>query len=103
MTEEDRALPRKRDIEAAVAAYNAIDRETAPLPPEAARLLAAMFPRGSVCQRSFADLAAKGFINERAVRHLLRWLIEAGFLSKDRGFGTGASNIYHLHLPPVRR
>jgi hypothetical protein len=38
------ALPRKRDIEAAVAAHNATDgpKQTL-LPPEAARLLAVMF------------------------------------------------------------
>jgi hypothetical protein len=101
MTEEDRALPRKRDIEAAIAAYNATDPE-ALLPPAAARLLITMFPRGSVCQRSLDDLAAEGF-DRRAIPHLLRALAEAGFLSKERRFGKGAINVYRLHLPPRRR
>ena len=61
MTEETRALPRKREIEAAFAAYNRIDRETATLPPSALRLLTVMFPRSDVCRRSVASLAQEGF------------------------------------------
>jgi hypothetical protein len=53
--------PRRREIEAAIAAYNAADRETGPLSLEAARLLAVMFPRNSVCQRSVASLVLDGF------------------------------------------
>jgi hypothetical protein len=34
---------------------------------------------------------------------LLHALVEAGLLSKGRGLGLRAPNIYHLHLPPVRR
>src|SRR5262249_39091289 len=37
--------PRKREIEAAVAAYNAVDRETLLLTPDATRLLTIMFRR----------------------------------------------------------
>ena len=92
-------MPRKRDIEAAIAAYNATDPE-ALLPPEAARLLAVMFRRGSVCQRSLDDLAKEGF-DRRDLSKLLRALVEAGFLSKDRTPGRGALNAYTLHLPPV--
>jgi hypothetical protein len=92
-------LPSKRDIEAAIAAYNATDPE-ALLPPEAARLLAVMFSRGSVCRRSLDDLAAEG-IDRRSVSRLLRALVEAGFLSKERGVNR-APNTYHLHLPPRR-
>jgi hypothetical protein len=99
LTEEDRALPRKRDIEAAVAAYNATDPE-ALLPPEAARLLAVVFRRNSVCQRSLDDLAAEGF-DGRILIYLLRALVEAGFLSKVRS--PGFPNTYRLHLPPRRR
>jgi hypothetical protein len=45
-------LPVRSVIEVAIAAYNAADPETGALPPEAARLLAVMFPRrDSVCQR----------------------------------------------------
>jgi hypothetical protein len=91
-------LPSNRDIQAAIAAYNATDPEGL-LPPDAARLLAVMFRRSSVCQRSQDDLAAEGF-DRRAIPHLLRALVEAGFLSKERRFGKGAINVYHLHLPP---
>ena len=98
-------MPRKREIEAAIAAHNAAaaDRELE-LPPAAGRLLAVMFPRGgSVCQRSLDALAAEGF-DRRGVPRLLRAMIEAGFLSRERGFGPGAANTYRLHLPPrVRR
>jgi hypothetical protein len=100
MTEEDRALPRKRDIEAAIAAYNATDPE-ALLPPAAARLLIIMFPRGSVCQRSLDDLATEG-IDRRSVSRLLRALVEAGFLSKEPGVNR-APNTYRLHLLPQRQ
>ena len=93
-------MPRKRDIEAAIAAHNASDREPH-VPPAAVRLLITMFPRGNVCQRSLDDLAAEG-IDRRAVSRLLHALIEAGLLSKQPGQGR-APNIYHLHLPPVRR
>ena len=88
-------MPSNRDTQAAIAAYNATDPE-ALLPPDAARLLAVMFRRSSVCQRSQDDLAAEGF-DRRAIPHLLRALVEAGFLSKERRFGKG--NVYHLHLP----
>jgi hypothetical protein len=97
ITEEDRALPRKRDIEAAIAAYNDAAQALL-LPPEAARLLAAMFSRHSVCQRSLQDLAGEGF-DERALRRLLRGLIEAGFLSKEPPSGR-IPTTYRLHLPP---
>ena len=91
-------MPRKRDIEAAIAAHNATDREPF-LPPEAARLLAVMFRQSSVCQRRQDDLAAEGF----NLRPLLRALIGAGFLSRERGRGAGAINVYRLHLPPRRQ
>ena len=97
-------MPRRTQIEAAIAAHNAAaaDRELG-LPPAAGRLLAVMFPRGSsICQRSLDALAAEGF-DRRGVPRLLRALVEAGFLSKERGHGPGAPNTYRLHLPPVRR
>jgi hypothetical protein len=92
-------LLRRRDIEAAIAAHNDADQEPL-LPPEAVRLLAVMFPRSTLCQRSVADLAAEGFNQRRLVR-LLGILAEAGFLSKERG--TRVPNIYRLHLPPLVR
>ena len=93
-------VSRRRDIKAAIAAHNHDDRERLLLPPEAARLLEVMFPRGSVCQRGFWSLVALGF-DERALRALLRALTDAGFLTKDeppRPRGVAAT--YHLHLPP---
>jgi hypothetical protein len=91
-------LPRKRDIEAAIAAHNAAEGGTL-LPPDAVRLLTVMFRRASVCQRRQDDLAAEGF----NLRPLLRALIDAGFLSRARGPGPGASTVYRLHLPPRRQ
>ena len=94
-------MTRRTDIEAAIAAHNNADRETL-LPPSAAQLLIAMFPRSSVCQRTLDDLATEGF-STRIVSLLLRSLVEAGFVSKQRGHGAGTSYSYRLHLPPVRR
>jgi hypothetical protein len=94
-------LPRKREIEAAIAAYNDADPETL-LPPDAARLLSVMFRRSSVCQRSVADLAAEASDTMRLVKRLLRILLEAGFLSKPPRSGRDP-DIYRLQLPPVRR
>jgi hypothetical protein len=92
-------LSRRTEIEAAIAAHNSADRETL-LPPDAARLLRAMFPRGSVCQRRLEDLVAEGF-DKKTLPRLLRSLIDAGFLTKEstRGFAS----TYRLHLPPVRQ
>ena len=94
-------MSRRTEIAAAIAAHNDTDPE-ALLPPAAARLLLTMFPRREVCQRSLDDLARAGF-DRRDVLRLLHALIEAGFLSKDRGRGRSAPNIYRLHLPPVQR
>jgi hypothetical protein len=95
-------LPSNRDIQAAIAAYNATDPE-ALLPPDTARLLAVMFRRDTVCRRSEASLVAEGF-DARTVRGLLRALITAGFLSKEpRLRASRTPNTYHLHLPPRRR
>ena len=93
-------MPRKRDIEAAIAAYNKAEGGLL-LPPEAARLLASMFRRGDVCQCSPGDLGAQGF-DKRTVRLLLRALIETGFLSKEEPSRSGGVTTYRLHLPPVR-
>jgi len=102
MSPSRQTVPRKRDIEAAVAAYNAIDRETAPLPPDATRLLAAMFPRNALWERNFEDLIAKGF-DGGTLRRWLRTLTDAGFLSREEPARRGLVPIYRLHLPPVRR
>jgi hypothetical protein len=89
-------LPSRREIEAAIAAYNAADPDML-LPPDVGRLLTIMFRRSSVCQRSEVQLAAEA--GARAVRRLLHILTEAGFLSKEPGSGRDPST-YRLHLPP---
>jgi hypothetical protein len=94
-------LPRREEIEAAIAAHNAVDAaRQLLLPPAAGHLLAAMFRRSSVCQRSVDDLATEGF-DRKAVSRLLRGLIEAGFLSKEPTLGHAST--YQLHLPPRRQ
>jgi hypothetical protein len=96
-------LPRKRDIEAAIAAHNSsTDSKTPLLPPTAVQLLAVMFRRSSVCQRRLDDLTAEGF-DRTTLRRLLRALIEAGLLSRERGPGLSGVNVYQLHLPPRRQ
>ena len=95
-------MSRKKDIEAAIAAYNDTDREIL-LPPEAARLLSVMFGRSSVCQVRLEDLVPEGF-DKRTLQKLLRGLDDAGFLSKGRAHhGQGAPLTYYLHLPPLVR
>jgi hypothetical protein len=96
-------LPRKRDIEAAIAAHNATAPVRRGLPPEAARLLAIMFPQDDVCHRTVGSLAAEGFDKQTVIR-LLQALIGAGFVSRDPpGRGRGRTSTYHLHLPPLVR
>ena len=94
-------MPRGREIEAAIAAYNAADPDML-LPPDAVRLLTIMFRWSSMCQRSLDALAAEGF-SRRSLPRLLRALVEAGFLSKERGHEPSAANVYQLHLPPRRQ
>ena len=51
--------PRRRDeITAAVAAYDR-DHPDAPMPRNAGRLLAVMFPSEDVCHRSMEDIAKR--------------------------------------------
>jgi hypothetical protein len=94
-------LSRRTEIEAAIAAHNRDDREKLLLPPDAARLLALMFPRGTVYHRSVRSLVAKGF-DKTTLRRLLLALIDAGFLSKEPG-QPGLVGTYHLHLSRRRR
>jgi hypothetical protein len=91
---------RHREIEAAIAAYNAADQERLLLPPEAVRLLAVMFPRDTVFRSSVASLAAEGF-DRKTVIKLVESLIEAGFLSR-KGRRQGVVSAYTLHLPRVQ-
>jgi hypothetical protein len=89
---------RRDDIATAVAAYDSAN-PNAPLPHNAARLLAVMFPSENVCQRSQEAIAAEGFSRDR-LPAMLRCLVEAGFLSRHRV--AQVPDTYRLHLPPVR-
>jgi hypothetical protein len=92
--------PRRRDdIVAAVAAHDSANPE-ARLPRAAARLLAAMFPSEDVCQRSLQAIAKEGF-NRKNLSSVLKHLVAAGFLSRQRGSGA-VPDTYRLHLPPVQ-
>ena len=92
------ALSRRDEIAAAVAAYDR-DHPDAPLPRNAALLLAVMFPSEDVCQRSQEAIATEGFSRDR-LPAMLRRLVEAGFLSRHRV--PRVPDTYRLHLPPVR-
>jgi hypothetical protein len=94
-------LPRRTEIEAAIAAYNRDDRELLLLPPDAARLLALMFPRGTVCRRSIVSLVQEDF-DKGTLRKLLNSLSVAGFVSKEMS-RRGIVVTYRLHLPPRRQ
>jgi hypothetical protein len=89
------------DIEAAITAHNSARGHTVLLPPDAVRLLTAMFSEDDVCRRSVRSLAAEGF-DARTIRHLLRALLDAGFLSKVSA-RRGVLTSYRLHLPPWRQ
>ena len=92
---------RRRDaIAAAVAAHDQANPLT-PLPRNAPRLLAAMFPAEDVCQRSLLDIANEGFGRKYLPGTLYR-LAKAGLLSRERGAGV-VPHTYHLHLPPRRQ
>jgi hypothetical protein len=88
---------RRDDIAAAVAAYDR-DHPDAPLPRNAALLLAVMFPSEDVCQRSQEAIATEGFSRDR-LPAMLRRLVEAGFLSRHRV--PRVPDTYRLHLPPA--
>ena len=94
-------MPRKRDIEAAIAAYNRTEQGTLLLSPDAARLLAVMFPRDTLCRRSVASLMRGGF-DKGTLRKLLNSLSAAGFVSKEMS-RRGIVVTYRLHLPPRRQ
>jgi hypothetical protein len=90
-------LRRRDEIAAAVAAYDR-DHPDAPLPRNAALLLAVMFPSEDVCQRSQEAIATQGFSRDR-LPAMLRRLVEAGFLSRHRV--GGMPDTYRLHLPAL--
>jgi hypothetical protein len=90
-------LPRRREIEAAIAAYDAANPQ-APLPRDAGRLLVAMFAASDVFQRSLDDIAAEGFTRS-SLPTTLQHLMWAGFLARQRG----VPNTYRLHLSPQKQ
>ena len=93
--------PRRRDdIVAAVAAYNRA-HPSAPLPRNAARLLAVMFATEDVCQRSLEDTGGRG-VRPKTLPAVLRRLVEAGFLSQAARARSRVPDTYRLHLPPVQ-
>jgi hypothetical protein len=89
----------QEEIAAAIGAYHATGRRQL-LMADVIRLLTVMFADADVCQRNLDSLAAEGFSRGNLVR-LLRALIEAGLVSKERGVSR-APNTYTLHLPRVR-
>ncbi len=92
-------LRRRDEIVAAVAAYDR-DHPDAPMPRNAARLLAVLFPSEDVCHRSLDDIAAEGFSRMR-LPDVLRRLVAAGVLSRHQGSGA-VPDTYRLHLSPVQ-
>jgi hypothetical protein len=92
--------PRRDEIAAAVATYDSAN-PLSPLPRNATRLLAAMFPTEDVCQRSLDEIATEG-LNRKNLTAPLRRLIAAGFLSRVSGSGR-VPDTYRLHLSPVRQ
>jgi len=92
---------RREEIAAAVAAY-ANAHPDVRLPRRTVELLAAMFPTEDVCQRSLDAIAAEGDLDRGRLASVLRRLVEAQLLSRERGSGK-VPDTYHLHLPPVRR
>ena len=70
------------------------------LPPEAARLLAVMFPNDDVCRRTVGSFAAEVQFDHASARRLLLALLSAGFVSKAQPGERGLTTTYRLHLPP---
>ena len=89
---------RRDDIAAAVAAYDSANPK-ARLPRNAPLLLAVMFLSEDVCQRSQEAIAAEGFSRVPAV---LKRLVDAGFLSRQRGSASIPDTYRRGTPPPVR-
>jgi len=92
---------RREEIAAAVAAY-ANAHPDVRLPRRTVELLAAMFPTEDVCQRSLDAIAAEGDLDRGRIASVLRRLVEAQLLSRERGSGK-VPDTYHLHLPSQRQ
>jgi hypothetical protein len=87
----------QEEIAAAVGAYNAAGRRPPLEAADATRLLTVMFADADICQRNRDSLVAEGF-SRGTFAQVLRILIEAGLVTKERGRGS-APNTYRLHLP----
>ena len=85
---------RMRDeIAAAIGAHNAPGQK--PLAAaDAERLLTVMFADADICRRNLDSLIAEGF-TRKTLDQLLRLLVEAGLVSKQRGTSR-APNTYRL-------
>jgi hypothetical protein len=93
-------MPSRRDeIAVAIAAYDQAADE--PLPRNAARLLAVMFPVEDVCHRSLEALVSEGF-NRNTLPAMLRRLEAVGLLSRQRG-SAAIPDTYRLRLPALVR
>ena len=90
------AAGRREAILSAIEAHNRANRAT-PLPRHAGRLLIVMFSDRDECSRSLEDLVGEGF-GRNVLPKLLRSLVEAGLLSKQRG-SARIPNAYRLRLP----
>jgi hypothetical protein len=91
-------LPRKEDIEAAVAVLTSPDRAAI-----AIRLLITMFPEGRVCRRSLVALSTAAGLPRNATARWLTALTNVGLLSREAGWRGGAAVTYRLHLPRRRQ
>ena len=89
-------MPTNDHIAAAVATYDRAN-PLAPLPRNATRLLAVMFSDRDECSRSLEELVGEG-VGRNILPKLLRSLVEAGLLSKQRG-SARIPNAYRLRLP----
>jgi hypothetical protein len=85
-------LRRRDDIAAAVAAYDSANPKTR-LPRNAARLLTIMFSDRDECSRSLEDLVEEGF-GRNNLHRLLRSLVEAGLLAKQRGSAWACGSLF---------
>ena len=91
---------RQDEIAAAVAAYNRANLHE-PLPRNATRVLAVMFPDSDVCHRSLEALVAEG-VAKNSLPGTLRRLVASGLPSKQRG-SAAIPDTYRLHLPLRRQ
>ena len=81
--------------------YSAAGRHPPLEAADAIRLLTVMFADADVCRRNQESLRAAAAVGRETLVELLRVLIEAGLVSKERGTSR-VPNTYRL-LPALRR